>query len=206
MPFTPADKLIIQQLVLEEGFGAYRIKRKYPQKPWSPSGLDKVVKKIRETRSIERKSGSGRPRSARTVANVSRVREIVNGSERGTLDDASTRKIALRLRTSRSSVQRILKRDLHVHVYKHERTHYITQQTAQQRVARCAYLGEKVTLGVLKRICWTVEIRKCYVISLRSSRSLLIEQSINSVLQVRGSDRKLLPFFWATLYIGTYST
>jgi transposase len=145
MPFTPADRYIIQAHVLQDGIGARKIKDKYPDKDWTLSALSALVKKIRETGSIERRNGSGRPRSVRTGANIVLVREIVDQTERGTLGGASTRAIARRIRVSRSSVRRILRLDLRLRVYKLERVHDVTRRTAEQRVVRCTYLSAHVT-------------------------------------------------------------
>ena len=36
---------------------------KFPNKPWSASGLDKLIKKIDDTGGTDRTKGSGRPKS-----------------------------------------------------------------------------------------------------------------------------------------------
>ena len=35
----------------------------FPNKPWSPSGLDKLIKKIKDTGGTDQTNGSGRPKS-----------------------------------------------------------------------------------------------------------------------------------------------
>jgi len=41
-----------------------------PSKGWSRSGLDSLLRRIDASGSSERKVGSGRPKSARTAANI----------------------------------------------------------------------------------------------------------------------------------------
>ena len=80
MPFTNEEKFIIKHYVLEEKYGAKRLVSKFVNRNWTFGGLKKLCKKIRDTHSIERQHGSGRPRSAQTQENI----QIVNAPKEGT--------------------------------------------------------------------------------------------------------------------------
>ena len=65
MPFSKENKIIIKHR-LDKGYGRKKLLNEFPGKDWSAGGLDKLLCKIDETQSVERKAGSGRPRTATT--------------------------------------------------------------------------------------------------------------------------------------------
>ena len=78
---TYEDKIIIRYLRQKHGHGARRIVADHPEKDWKISTLSDLVKKIDETGEIERKKGSGRPRSARTEHNIECTEEMICSQE-----------------------------------------------------------------------------------------------------------------------------
>ena len=44
---------------------------------WTKSGINRLLKKLRDTGTVNRLTGSGRPRSARTEENVDLVNDLV---------------------------------------------------------------------------------------------------------------------------------
>ena len=76
-PFSLEDKLRVQTL-REQGLGAKAIRSAYPKKKWPHSTLKKICKHVDSGRSaIERKKGSGRPRTARTAENIEQVELLI---------------------------------------------------------------------------------------------------------------------------------
>ena len=65
MPFTDEDKHFIKILRKGKRYSSRKFIREFPNKNWSRRGLDHLIKKIDESDSTARKSGSGRPRTAR---------------------------------------------------------------------------------------------------------------------------------------------
>ena len=63
------DKIIIQNDLEEKEWTAYKIWKEHPTKNWSISSVQRLVNKIKETGSIERRPGSGRPITATTEEN-----------------------------------------------------------------------------------------------------------------------------------------
>ena len=53
----------------------------YPQNYWKLSRVKKICKRVDQT-ATERKAGSGRPKSARSDANMARVEELISFSRR----------------------------------------------------------------------------------------------------------------------------
>ena len=52
------------------GYTAKRLTDEFPEKSWTKRGVNKLLKKLRDTSTVDRRSGCGRPRSARTEENA----------------------------------------------------------------------------------------------------------------------------------------
>ena len=81
MPFTFEEKCFIKVLRPEKEWGAKRICSEFRQKKWTVSSVNDLLRKIDKTGSVERKVGSGRPRSTRTQRNISRVNDFICSQE-----------------------------------------------------------------------------------------------------------------------------
>ena len=58
-----------------KGYGAKRFVKEFPDKNWNRRGLDYLLKKLRETVTVEWTIGSGRRRSLRTTQNIDAVED-----------------------------------------------------------------------------------------------------------------------------------
>jgi len=63
--FSDEDKIWIKSLHLK-GYTAKKFTEEFPEKSWTKCGVNKLLKKLRDTGTVHRRPGSGRPRSART--------------------------------------------------------------------------------------------------------------------------------------------
>src|ERR1043165_2214720 len=76
-----ADKMRIQTL-REQGLGARAIRNTYPEKRWVLSTISKICKGVDSCGSaVERKVGSGRPKTARIAENIEKVKELLCSQE-----------------------------------------------------------------------------------------------------------------------------
>ena len=66
----------------------------FPEKQWSDGGLNSLLKRIKQTNSIERKQGSGRPKSSCTQENIEIVEDFILSDEDKPGTHLSQRKIA----------------------------------------------------------------------------------------------------------------
>ena len=71
MVFTNDDKVAIKFLRQNKGYGAKRLMSKFLTKSWKLSGLKKLIKKIDETGSIERRPGGRVQRDVMITSNKS---------------------------------------------------------------------------------------------------------------------------------------
>jgi len=53
----------------------------YPDKGWTKNSINGLLKKFRDTGTVDRCQGSGRQRSARTDENIDRVNDMVLSQE-----------------------------------------------------------------------------------------------------------------------------
>ena len=81
MVFTAEDKILIKNLVLLKDYSSCRLIKEFPNNGWNKSGLDKLLRKIRATNGVDRKPGSGRPRSMRTAEKIEAVQDVVLSQE-----------------------------------------------------------------------------------------------------------------------------
>ena len=79
MVFTSDDRILIKALRITKGYGAKRLIKEFPTKPWSLSAVGRLLAKIDATGSESRKVGSGRPLSACMNDNCAIVADL-NGS------------------------------------------------------------------------------------------------------------------------------
>lgn len=114
--------------VAQRKFCSHRGLRNIKDAPSVPL-IRKWVKKFEETGSTMDKRKSGRPRSSRSDENV----EMVNQSIRDN-PDLSVRKRAHALNVPRSSLHRILRKDLKLHPYKIQLVQELKPQDAGQRL------------------------------------------------------------------------
>ena len=72
MVFSDEDKILIKSLHLK-GHAAKRLTAEFPEKCWTKRGVNKLLKKLLDTDTVDRRAGSSRPRSAHTEENVQTV-------------------------------------------------------------------------------------------------------------------------------------
>ena len=88
------DRILIKNLYYFKGYGAKRLISEFPAKGWKKTTVNDFLKRLKETGSTTRKSGSGRPRTVRTVANISAVNDLVLSQEDAPQTHRTTRQIA----------------------------------------------------------------------------------------------------------------
>ena len=93
-------------------YGATRLVKELPAKCWKVRGLNKLLKRFRENYTTERQLGNGRSRTARTQQNIDTVNELVLSQEGAPQSHRTTRQICRETGIPRSSVSRIVHKDL----------------------------------------------------------------------------------------------
>ena len=81
MPFSSEDKGVIKRYRVDKHYSARKLLKEFPDKGWTLGGLHRLIKKIDDTGSIERRVGSGRPKTSRTEENIQIVEELILSQE-----------------------------------------------------------------------------------------------------------------------------
>ena len=118
-PPTAGDKLVFDSMFK----GVKRLEclsmmQEFPSRKWKRSTLNDLIRKIDVTGTAERAQGSGRPRCMRTQGNIQIVEEMICSQEGQPGLSKSPREIARETGISRSSVRRIVKKDLHLKTFR----------------------------------------------------------------------------------------
>ena len=154
---TYDDKMRIQTL-REQGYSPRRIVNAYPDKHWCLRTVEAICQRIdRRGSATQRKPGSGRPKTARTVANIAAVEELICSQDDKPGTGLSTGQIAQQLKISASSVGRIAKHDLHLQAFKRVKAQVINAATKTKRLTRCKDLVARLRRNSWKRVFFTDE-------------------------------------------------
>ena len=105
----------------------------------------------------ESKAGNGRPKSARSVANIDRVDELICSQEKQSGQHLSTRKIAAELGISDRSVRRIAENDLRLNAFCRVPAQVINANTKQKRLHHSTGLLRRLSVRDVKRVFFTNE-------------------------------------------------
>lgn len=136
MVLSEEDRILIKNLYYFKGYGAKRLISEFPAKDWKKTTVNDFLKRLKETGSITRKSGSGRPRTVRTAANISAVNDLVLSQEDAPQTHRTTRQIARETGIHRSSVVRIIRDELRLKCVKKRRAQELTEANCITRHRR----------------------------------------------------------------------
>jgi len=152
-----ADKMRIQTL-REQGFGAKAITAMYPAKNWSVQTVHSICRRVDQRGSaVERKIGSGRPKTARSDDNIAQVFDLICSQENQPGTSKSTRQIAAEIGISARSVRRIAKVDLKLTAFKRMPAQVINAATKAKRLERSQQLLKRLTVKDSKILFFTDE-------------------------------------------------
>lgn len=144
-PLTIEDKALIKALRVEKGWNADRMIREFPARQWKRRTLYDLLRKIDQTGCTDRLPGSGRPRSVRTAANFELIEDLICSQEGQPGTSKSPREISRETGISRSSVQRIAKRDLRLKTYRRQELQLLSPADKQKRLMACLRLKKIMT-------------------------------------------------------------
>ena len=156
-PFSNEDKQVIKFLREQKGYSAKNFLKEFPQKYWSKSGLEYLIRKIDATSSVQRLPGSGRPCTMRTVENIENVEALVLSQEDMPQTHRTQRQIAHETGIARSSVQRIIKMDLRLKCFKKQKAHELTAANKLARLTRARQLLQRYPAPLVNFIVFTDE-------------------------------------------------
>jgi len=81
MVFSNKDKVLIENLYQMKGYNARQLRTKFPDKEWTKSSINRLLKKFRYTGTVDRSQGSDRPLSAHMDKNIDQMNHMVLSQE-----------------------------------------------------------------------------------------------------------------------------
>ena len=81
MPFSNEDKIVIKHYRVDTHYSARKLLNDFPDNGWTLGGLHWLLKKIDDTGSLERRTGSGRPKTSRTEENLQIGEKLILSQE-----------------------------------------------------------------------------------------------------------------------------
>jgi len=119
------------------------------------STVHNVIARFKETGTNERRAGSGRPRTARTVRNMRRIIARIGRNPNSRKN--SLRKMGKALGIGRMSVRRIIVNDIGAKSRKKARGQSLNENSRQKRLDRCKRLKQRFCAGRHRKILFTDE-------------------------------------------------
>eukprot|EP00111_Clytia_hemisphaerica_P021070 TCONS_00062096-protein len=142
MVFSDDEKAVIKNDYLEKQWSAYRICKEHPTKKWHKTSVQNLINRFKVFGSMDRRPGSGRPRTVTTPDNEALVNELICSQEEKPGTHLSPREIEKHTGIKRSSVIRMVKRNGYKQ-YKRLKTPRVNAATKQRRTERAAALAER---------------------------------------------------------------
>ena len=79
--FSKEDKIIIQNDYEEKGWSAYKTWKNQSLKNWTYTSVKRLLKRFKDSDTMNRKEGSGRPRSVTTEESTDLIEELICSQE-----------------------------------------------------------------------------------------------------------------------------
>ena len=158
MVFSNEEKAVIKNDFNEKQWSAYRICKEHPTKNWNKVSVQRLLNRFKENGSMDRRSGSGRPRTATTAENEEIVEDLICSQEESPGSHMSPREIEKHTGISRSSVRRTVERK-RLKQFKRLKTQRMGEGTRQIRTERASALVERIGTNSrnIERFVWQDE-------------------------------------------------
>jgi len=146
----------------------------FPDKGWTKRSINRLFQKLRETGTVDRRVGSGRPRSARTEENIDLVDDLIVSQEDKPQTHRTVRKIAGETGIPPSSVVHVIKKDLRLKCFKRRLAHDLTDQNCAARLTRSRLLLKKFPKSAVDFIFFTASLANMRMTAPRDARKCQI--------------------------------
>ena len=158
MVFSDEAKAIIKNDYLEYGWTAYNIVKNHSAWGWNKVSVQRLINRYNETGTMDRKKGSGRPRTATDEANTDEMEELICSQEENPGTHSSPREIGRDMGVSHMSVRRAVK-SRGINNFKRLKTPQMDQGTRKRRVERAKRLAGRFESNprMIKKAVWQDE-------------------------------------------------
>jgi len=81
MVFSEKHKILTKHLYQLKEYNARQLRTEFRNKGWTPCSIKTLLKKLRDTGTVNRPQGSDRPRSGRMNENIDQVNDMILSQE-----------------------------------------------------------------------------------------------------------------------------
>jgi len=142
MVFSDEDKILIKKLYFE-GIH-WKESDRFPEKSWAKYGVNKLLlKKLRDTGTVDRRPGSGRPRSVALKKTLRQLIIFVLSQEDKPQTHTTVCEISRKVGIRPSSVSQIICKGLHLKCFNRRRAQELTNANCAARMKRAKLLLQK---------------------------------------------------------------
>ena len=158
MVFSDDDKAVMKNDYDEFGLNAYEIWNRHRAKKWHYSSVKRIIKQYKETGTMDRKKGSGRPVTVSTEENQELVEDLICSQEEQPHSHQAPRKIEETTGISRTSVRRIVK-SKKISPFKRVKTPQMNGGTRKRRADRAGALADRYAQNkrMIEKTVWQDE-------------------------------------------------
>ena len=146
MVFSTEDKIIIQNHYEEKGWSAFEIWKDHSWKNWTYTSVKRILKRFKDSGTINKKEGSGGPMSVTTEGNTNLIKELICSQEEALHTHLASRKIFEQTRISRPTIRRMIKRR-NFRQFRRVKTPEMNDGCLNRRYTRAIALAEKFELN-----------------------------------------------------------
>jgi len=107
-----------------------QLRTEFPDKGWTTSSINRLLKKFRDTGTVDRRQGSDRPYSVRMHENND---QMVLSPEDQPRTHTTVRELSQKTAIPKSSVVRIIRKDLQLKCFKRRRAQELTEANCTAR-------------------------------------------------------------------------
>jgi len=126
MVFSVKHKILTKKLYQLKGHNAKQLRTEFPNKGWTPSSINRLLKKFRNTGTVDIRQGSDWPRSAARMKTLTRWTTWF-WVKRTSPNSQPVREISRKTGIPKSSVVGIIPKDLQLTCFKRRRAQELTE-------------------------------------------------------------------------------
>src|SRR5215469_10582848 len=131
-PLTDDDRVLIRILRTDKGLNTYQMIIEFPKRGWTRRTVERLIKQMDETEQSCSKQHE-RKRTVRTPANIFVVLDLICSQDEAPGTSKSPREIQRETGISRSSIQRIAKKDLNLKVFRRRKVQQLSDVDVVKR-------------------------------------------------------------------------
>ena len=140
-----------------QGLWSQKLFKEFPGKDWRVRSVNKLLKRFREYGTTDQQPGSGRPKTARTAEKIEAVDDLILSHDSAPQTHRTTRQISRETGIHRSSVGRVVHKDLGLKCLKRRRAQELSAANRVMHLVRSRHVLRRFPVAAADFIFFTDE-------------------------------------------------